>query len=219
MRRVLFTTISLLALTATSTLAADLPRAMPPYKAPALAPVVYNWTGFYLGVNGGGAFGKSNWDAFGSSNEPDGGLIGFTAGYNWQMGNLVFGLEGDMDWSSMRDTFTNAACATGCRTSNHWLSTVRGRLGYAMDRWMPYITGGAAIGDIRATQIGVASTSDTNVGWTIGAGLETAVAANWTAKLEYLYVDLGDVNCAACAPATNVDLQAHLIRAGLNLRF
>ena len=85
---------------------------------------------------------------------------------------------------------------------------------------MPYVTGGAAFGDVRATQAGVGSTTETNVGWTVGAGIEAAVIANWTAKLEYLYVDLGDVSCAACLPAaSNADFRAHVLRAGLNFRF
>jgi outer membrane immunogenic protein len=218
MRRVLSATIGLLALTATGALAADLPRAMPPAKAPVFVPG-YSWTGFYAGINGGGAWGRSDWSGFGSDTDVSGGLVGVTAGYNWQTGNLVFGLEGDIDWTSIKGSFTNAACPTGCETKNNWLGTVRGRLGYAFDRVMPYITGGLAVGDVKATQAGVGSVSDTNAGWTIGAGVEAALAANWTAKLEYLYVDLGDVGCNVCIPASNVDFRTHVVRAGVNLRF
>jgi outer membrane immunogenic protein len=217
MRRVLVTTISLLALSATGALAADLP-AMPPTKAPIFVPG-FSWTGFYAGINGGYGFGSSDWSGFGTSNDPSGGLVGLTAGYNWQSGALVFGLEGDIDWTDLKDSNTSLACPTGCETKNSWLATVRGRLGYAMDRWMPYVTGGLAIGDVRASQAGIASVSETNAGWTVGAGIETAFAPRWSAKLEYLYVDLGDVNCAACAPASNVDFSAHLVRAGLNYKF
>jgi outer membrane immunogenic protein len=86
---------------------------------------------------------------------------------------------------------------------------------------MPYLTGGLAVGEIRADQPGFAGVSETNVGWTVGGGIEAAIATNWTAKLEYLYVDLGDVTCPAgsCAVPTNVDFQAHVVRAGLNFRF
>src|ERR1700761_3459127 len=82
--------------------AADLPPRGMPYKAPAYAPM-YNWTGFYLGINGGGAFGDSSWNGFAISNSPSGGMAGVTAGYNWQgMGSpWVFGLEGDVDWSGV----------------------------------------------------------------------------------------------------------------------
>jgi outer membrane immunogenic protein len=218
MRRLLFTTISLLALTATSAFAADLPRAMPT-KAPAVFSPQYNWTGFYVGINGGYGWGKLSWSAFGSDADPSGGLVGGTVGYNWQTGPWVYGLEGDIDWSGIKGSFTSAACPTGCETKNEWLATVRGRLGYAFDRVMPYVTGGLAVGDIKATQAGVGSVSDTNAGWTVGGGVEAALAANWTAKVEYLYADLGDVSCTVCAPATNVDFRTHIVRTGVNLRF
>jgi outer membrane immunogenic protein len=219
MRRVFLAAIGLLGLAATNAEAADLPRAMPPTRAPAFVPG-YSWNGFYLGINGGGAFGHSDWSGFGSDTDVSGGLVGVTAGYNWQSGQWVFGLEADIDWANTKGDFTNAACPTGCETKNTWLGTARGRLGYAFDRVMPYITGGAAFGEVKATQFGVGGVSDTNVGWTVGAGVEAAIVANWTAKLEYLYVDLGDVSCAACLPAaSNVDFRSHVVRAGLNFRF
>ena len=218
MRRILYATIGLLGLAVTNASAADLPRAMPPVKAPAYVPAVYSWNGFYLGINGGGGFGHSDWSGIGDTHV-SGGLVGVTAGYNWQSGQWVFGLEGDIDWSNIKGSFTNVACPTGCETKNTWLGTARGRIGYAFDRVLPYITGGAAFGDIKATQAGVGSVSDTNVGWTVGAGIEAAVAANWTAKIEYLYVDLGDVSCTTCIPTSNVDFRSHVVRAGLNFRF
>ena len=116
MRRVLCSIISLLALAATTgmALAADIPRQMPPTKAPAYVAPYYNWTGLYLGINGGYGWGRSSWDGFGSGTfGTSGGLIGVTAGYNWQMpgGPWVFGLEGNVDWSNMRGSFSNLACA------------------------------------------------------------------------------------------------------------
>jgi len=220
MRRVLFATIGFVALSATNVLAADLPRGLPPTKAPAFVPG-YSWNGFYLGINGGYGWGRSEWSSFGSNPDPSGGLVGLTAGYNWQAPGSpwVFGLEGDVDWTDIKGDFTSAACPTGCETKNSWLGTVRGRVGHAFDRVMPYVTGGVAFGDVRASQAGVGSVKDTNVGWTVGAGVEAAVAANWTAKLEYLYVDLGDVNCTPCIAPTNVDFSSHVLRAGLNFRF
>jgi outer membrane immunogenic protein len=186
---------------------------MPPVKAPAYVPG-YTWTGFYVGINGGYGWGRSTWDSFGTNTDPSGGLVGLTAGYNWQTGPWVFGLEGDIDWSDIKGT------SVGLETKNNWLGTARGRLGYAFaNRVMPYVTGGAAFGDIRATQFGVGTVHDTNVGWTVGAGVETAIAGNWTAKLEYLYADLGDVNCTACVPTANVNFRTHIVRAGVNVRF
>ena len=90
-----------------------------------------------------------------SSFDTSGGLVGGTVGYNYQFGQAVFGVEGDIDWADINGT-TNTVCPFGCKTSDHWLSTVRGRLGYAADRFMPFVTGGAAFGDIRASTPGFA---------------------------------------------------------------
>jgi len=99
---------------------------------------------------------------------------------------------------------------------------VRGRLGYAADRFMPFISGGAAFGDIRASTPGFAGANTTNAGWTIGGGLEFALAQNWTAKAEYLYVDLGKLNCGiACGALVtdNVSFTTNIVRAGVNYHF
>src|SRR6185295_13873570 len=113
----------------TSASAADLPRANAPYAAPAFVSG-YNWTGFYLGINAGGAWGRSSWDALAVTTNPSGGMIGVTAGYNWQGAGSpwVFGLEGDVDWTGING---GTATCTGavCETKNSWLSTIRGRVG------------------------------------------------------------------------------------------
>jgi outer membrane immunogenic protein len=221
MKRVFFALASLAALMGTAA-AADLPprpAPQPYYKAP-VAMQVYNWTGFYIGINGGGGFGRSTWDRTGSFNT-SGGLVGGTVGYNYQFGQGVVGLEGDIDWANINGN-TNTACPFGCKTSDHWLSTVRGRLGYAADRFMPFITGGAAFGDVRASTPGFAGANQTNAGWTVGAGLEFAIAGNWTAKAEYLYVSLGKFNCGlSCGPfvTDNVSFTTNIVRAGVNYRF
>jgi outer membrane immunogenic protein len=220
MKRFLLAGLGLLALAAAvPASAADLPRSMP-YKAPAYVNA-YNWTGFYLGINGGGAWGDSDWNGFGVGNSPSGGMIGLTAGYNWQgVGSpWVFGLETDIDWANIKDS---VACGgSTCETKNDWFGTFRGRVGYSFDRFLPYFTGGLAYGNIDANRAGFAGSSDTNVGWTVGAGIEGVIAGNWTAKLEYLYADLGDTTCSAvsCGVATNIDLTTNVVRAGLNYRF
>jgi outer membrane immunogenic protein len=201
--------------------AADLARPQPvPYypKAPAFVPP-YSWTGFYFGINGGGGFGSSNWDSTGSRNI-SGGVIGSTVGYNYQFGQLVAGVEGDIDWADINGSTTNA-CPPGCKTSDTWLATARGRLGYAADRFMPFVTAGAAFGDIRASAPGFPTSSTDKTGWTVGGGLEAALVANWTAKVEYLYVDLGKFNCGLnCGLTTdNVSFHTNLLRAGVNYKF
>ena len=199
--------------------AADLSVA-PLYKAP--PPVaVYDWSGFYLGVNGGGGWGRSHWDTadhFGIS----GGLVGGTAGYNWQIGRAVLGVEGDIDWANLKGSTASTLCPFGCTTSDSWLSTVRGRVGYTFGGVMPYVTGGLAVGDIKASTPGLPGGSSTNTGWTVGGGLEFALPGNWTAKAEYLHVDLGHFDCATnCGgtPTDNVSLHSDIVRAGVNYRF
>lgn len=200
--------------------AADLPH--PVYKAPAyVGPVAANWTGFYVGINGGYGFGKSDWDVPAVSTDPSGGLAGLTLGYNWQTGMWVWGFEGDIDWADIKG---DATCGAGtCTTKNDWLGTARLRVGYAgWNNWLPYLTGGAAFGDVKAesTVTGM-SASNTQIGWTAGVGIEYAFRSNWSAKIEYLYADLGSFDCGvACGVATdNVDYKVNLVRAGINYRF
>jgi outer membrane immunogenic protein len=201
--------------------AADLSVA-PIYKAPPMVPVpAYNWSGFYVGVNGGGAWGTSNWSTPSNSFNLSGGQVGGTAGMNWQAGRAVFGLEGDVDWSGVRGRAAPTLCP-GCATNNDWLATVRGRAGYAFDRFMPFVTGGLAVGDIRATAPGAAGATQTNAGWTVGGGVEFALTNNLTAKAEYLHVDLGNMNCGfSCGVATgnNVSVREDIVRGGVNYRF
>ncbi|HXW25086.1 MAG TPA: outer membrane protein [Xanthobacteraceae bacterium] len=213
------------ALAAAAAGAADLPPAPPVTKAPVVAPLAaYDWTGFYVGINGGGAWGQSSFDGatgtlgnFGTS----GWLAGATAGYNLQYGHAVFGLEGDIDWTNINGS---AACVGGtatCQTQNDWLGTARGRLGYAFDRFLPFVTGGLAVGNINANVPGFGSASNTNLGWTVGGGLEVALGGNWTAKAEYLYVDLGSFSCGTACTGTpsNVDFTTSIVRGGLNFKF
>src|SRR5579862_9274517 len=226
MKRVVLACVSIAALGGVAA-AADLPPspAAPYYKSPAVyAPPAYTWSGLYLGINGGGAWGRSSWTTAGSFNT-SGGFVGGTIGYNYQMGEAVLGIEGDIDWADINGSTGAVGCpAASCKTNDNWLSTVRGRLGYAADRFMPYITGGLAVGDIKASVPGFAGGSSTNAGWTLGGGIEFAIAGHWTAKAEYLYVDLGNFNCTTCgpvvgAPTQNVSFTANVFRGGVNYRF
>jgi outer membrane immunogenic protein len=219
MKRLFVAGVALVGLTGAA-VAADLPPGGAPYYAAPYALPVFTWTGFYVGVNGGGGFGNSAWDTT-SSFSTTGALVGGTIGYNYQMGPAVLGAEGDIDWSNIKGTTTTGACPAGCTTSDSWLSTLRARLGYAAGRFMPYVTGGGAFGNINAATPGLVGGGATNVGWTVGAGLEFAIAGHWSAKAEYLYVDLGKFNCGAgCgAPSDNVSFTTSLVRGGINYRF
>ena len=202
--------------------AADIRPPPPPVtKAPVVVPA-YNWTGFYLGINGGYGFGRSKWDGLPASFNANGGVAGGQIGYNWQFGQFVYGLEGDGDWTNLRGTANRAGCSLECQTKNDFLATARGRVGFAADRVLPYVTGGLAVGDIKATVPGFPGFDKTNPGWTAGGGLEIALTGNWTAKAEYLYVDLGRTGCSVdCGlPAgNNVSLTTSVVRGGLNYRF
>jgi len=226
MRRALLAAIGFSALSATAALAADMPpsRYMPPPRAPAYVPF-FMWTGFYVGINAGYGFGTSNWTDTAGVTTGDfnvsGGAVGGTLGYNMQFGSAILGIETDLDWASIKGS-TAVNCGTTCDTELQWLGTTRARLGYALDRFLPYITGGAAYGSIKASLSGIGSTTATKVGWTAGGGLEYAFLNNWTVKAEYLYVDLGTVACDAICTGgipADVSFHSHLVRGGINFKF
>jgi outer membrane immunogenic protein len=237
MKRIFIAGAFLLAAAAQAS-AADMPMPGPPVPPPAYIPVVpyYNWTGFYLGINGGGAFGNSNWtdpiDGPSGNFTVSGFLIGGTAGFNYQIGSWVLGVEGDGAWANLNGTTFNASCITfGCTTQSNWLATARGRAGYAWDRVYLYGTGGAAFANVQAAFGALPLFSSTQAGWTAGVGVEYAIWPNWTAKLEYLYVNLANASCPAgnCAGgtgltpptpvATTVSLNENIIRGGFNFKF
>jgi outer membrane immunogenic protein len=140
---------------------------------------VYSWAGPYLGGNLGYEWGTvSN-----TGTKPNGVTGGIDAGYNWQTGNWVYGIEGDIQLSAADDTFAPY------KFSNPWFGTARGRIGYAFNNILLYGTGGVAFGDLRGDTFGL-SEDHVAAGWTAGLGAEFALTQNWSAKAEYLYVDL-----------------------------
>ena len=209
---------------AAPSLGADLPR--PAYKAPVYVAPGFSWTGFYVGINGGYGWAKSSWSSAVTSGDvsPKGWLIGGTLGYNMQTGNFVWGLEGDIDLSTIKGSTSGGTgvCATpGCESRNRWFGTARGRIGYAFDRWLPYLTGGAAFGDVKMSPNTGLSETKPKIGWTAGAGIEWAFMTNWSTKIEYLYADLGKSTCSAasCGVDTDVTWKANIVRLGVNYRF
>jgi outer membrane immunogenic protein len=228
MKRILIAGAFVLAAAAQAS-AADLPAPGPP---PPYYPVVpfYNWTGFYLGVNGGGAFGNSNWtdpfDVAPGNFTVSGALVGGTVGFNYQIGSWVLGVEGDGDWANLSGTSFNGSCGgVGCTTQSNWLATVRGRAGYAWDRVFFYGTGGAAFANVQAAAGALPFFSSTQAGWTAGVGVEYAFLPNWTAKVEYLYVGLANASCpvgncgATGGVNTTVSLNENIVRGGVNFKF
>ncbi|HWD59854.1 MAG TPA: outer membrane beta-barrel protein [Stellaceae bacterium] len=199
-----------------------------------------NWTGFYLGANVGGAWGTGK-ESFnpalpgGHSTTGDinirGPFGGGTAGFNWgSPSGFVWGIEGDIDGTGIGGSKNCPGAAPGinCGVSNSWQGTVRGRLGWApgAGNLLWFVTGGAAFGDINAVGgAPVVHGSNTEVGWTAGAGAEYMFAPQWSAKLEYRHVDLGSDSfacpAASCGVATSVKASYNndAILAGLNFHF
>jgi len=207
---------------ASGAVAADLRQ--PSYKAPPyVAPSYNSWNGFYIGLNGGYSWGWADWQSPPLSMIAKGYLIGATLGYNFQTGTWVWGVEGDLDYANVKGS-TDCGFGFTCETAMNWFGTARARIGYGgWNNFLPYITGGAAFGGVKATNnlLGT-SASSTRFGWTAGVGVEYAMMTNWSVKLEYLYADLGKFDCGtACSPVTpaNVSLKQNIVRAGVNYRF
>ncbi len=238
MRKDLLLASALFAALSSSAFAADLPttKGPPVYMPP---PPVWTWTGFYGGIVGGGGWGRARqWDAGGFNSggyNLGGGIIGGTLGYNWQVNNFVLGLEGDGSGAWIRGSTPGTIVGCGgltarCSSDLEALGTVRGRVGVMFDRFLPYITGGAAIGSLHGSEGDVplggafGSGSSTVVGWTVGAGVEAKITPEWSAKIEYLHVDLGDHaifnDTIAGAPVPqNIRYTSEIVRAGLNYHF
>ncbi|MGB9210709.1 MAG: outer membrane beta-barrel protein [Pseudolabrys sp.] len=158
--------------------AADLPRGPAPYYYP--PPAIYNWTGFYAGLNLGYEWGKvTNF-----SGDPSGIAGGGQLGYNWQVGQFVFGAETDIQVSGADDTFAP------WKFSNPWFGTLCGRAGCAINNVLLFASAGLAYDNLTANLAGLEERK-TLVGWAGGLGMEVGFTPNWTAKVEYLYMDLG----------------------------
>jgi outer membrane immunogenic protein len=232
-KNIIIGAVTALLLGSTAVSAADLPM-----KARPLPVAIYDWTGFYIGVSGGGSLGTTTHidaatglgDTLGYNVR--GGLVGGTLGYNWQVSSFVFGFEGDASWvgeygSHLDDGFVGNPAFTSS-TKETWVATVRGRAGYAVDNLLFYGTGGYAAAGVEAgvkdsgTNAVLASATSTRSGWTAGGGLEWGFAPNWSAKFEYLYMKFESAafnTLAGEGPRSSVPLDDNVVRAGINYRF
>ena len=249
MQKLFLTTTGLLAL-ATSAFAADLPARVPmATKAPSyMAPVIFSWTGCYIGVEGGGNWGRSSQVSQTAPNvgvpitgnfNLSGGIAGGTVGCNYQVSNVVVGIENDYSWTNKRGSATDLLpfnTAATSATSEKWIDTLRGRVGFAFDRFMIYGTAGAAFAGTNVSvsnpAFGTLTSSQNRTGWAAGVGGEYAVLADsWGAvslKLEYLHADFGTkqyFNPAVATPigttivTRDVKLTDDMVRAGVNVNF
>jgi outer membrane immunogenic protein len=221
--------------------AADLSR--PVYKPVLPPPLMQTWTGFYLGVNAGGGIGTGSSDfsiagvpAFASvDNQLQGAIGGGQAGYNWQAGAAVLGVEADFQASGLKGSLTTPClpglCGATYSQKVPWFGTARARIGYAANGWLIYATGGYAYArletDASATAFPATTTftlRETRNGWTAGTGIEVEFAPRWSAKLEYLYFDFGHTNSSlSLSGLPTITDDAHLtmnvVRGGVNFRF
>ena len=207
MKKFAFAASAVLALTAPA-FAGDLPvRRSTPYYAPEPARQLFNWSGFYVGGNAGYGWGT----ALGA--DPSGYLLGLQAGYNFQVAsNILAGIETDIAITSIEGS------SAGNTISLDYLGTVRGRLGATIDRFYLYGTAGLAYGRVELDNTGLAS-RQTHVGWTAGLGVEAMIAPNVTARLEYLYADLGKETYTTVGGPVRTGIDASILRMGMNYKF
>ncbi len=198
--------------------AADLGGPTPPAYEP-YAPE-FSWAGLYFGIHGGGGWGS----AVSATTPADFGIagpyVGGQVGYNFVMlGDVVLGAEADISWSGI-----NGIRNVGPTTTEDidWYGTVRGRVGWSMGTWMPYITGGWAYANAtRNTSVGGGQTLTMgHSGWTAGGGVEWAFTPNWTVKAEYKYLAFGTASYAwPIGPTSVVNLGVHSAEIGLNYKY
>jgi outer membrane immunogenic protein len=234
MKRILLSTAAMAAamLVVGSAHAADIAGpAQMPVKAPAYVPPIYLWSGFYLGANLG--YGWS--DGSGTitvggrtghlSGNADGVLGGGQIGYNWQTGAFVFGVETDFQGSGADGHFSASVPRNPINgtTSTPWFGTIRGRLGYAVNNWLFYVTGGGAYAQNEvsgtAARTGHFSSSGVDWSWTAGAGIEAFVAPKWSVKAEYLYIGTPDNVPHVSNAIVRGDTNTNIVRAGVNYHF
>jgi outer membrane immunogenic protein len=227
-----------------------------PVKAPPLVVPVFNWTGFYVGLHGGGAWYDKDWSAPAtalniaggcpgcpravSSNSASSWLAGGQAGFNYQTGKWVFGVEADASWTSMNGSAANALDPTIIINNSKvdTLGTIAARVGFAADKALFYVKGGGAWADDRfftartinalvpaGTPLQIAT--DTRWGWMVGVGVEYAFNQNWSIKAEYNHLDFGtrdeimqpQPNCGCGVFQYDIRQTVDLVKVGFNYRF
>lgn len=238
MRRLILA--GLLASVAIPAVAADMPL-----KAPTrLTEAAFSWSGVYIGAHVGGAWGTvesriTDTDSSDflplSSHGINGFLGGGQVGFNLQVNPwLVIGVEGDASWTDVKGT-TPCLVILACSTKVDWMATATGRLGFTRDRLMVFVKGGGAWAESKYNAVLGTSpdsfsgdASKTRFGWTVGTGVEYAIYGNWSAKVEYDFMDFGNKALGSTlhsrtqsAPGPDVDIkqQIHAVKFGLNYRF
>jgi outer membrane immunogenic protein len=180
---------------------------VPRYPAAPVPYYAFTWAGPYAGATLGYQWGSID----NNPTRPAGIAGGLEAGFNWQTGNFVYGGEADINLSAATDTFAL------WKFSNPWFGTVHARAGIAIDNVLIFGSAGLAYGELTGSKSGGPSESHTSLGWTAGLGAEMSFAQHWSAKAEWLYLNLDDRQFAVTG--ANNGLAANLVRLGLNYRF
>jgi outer membrane immunogenic protein len=237
MKRVIILATAAIAVGAAApAVAADLPARAHVYtKAPAMVQAAYDWSGFYIGINGGGATGHVDWSndaGLGDegSHNPSGGTVGGQIGYRWQMSSWVFGVEAQGNWADFSGSnVSNLSALFGGTTTNQTkvdaFGLFTGQIGYAVDRALFYVNGGAAVTDNKYTSIttgplgGIDTLNDTRWGAAIGAGFEYAFAPSWSLGFQYDHLFMGTKDINDGFITDNIKQNVDLFTARLNYKF
>lgn len=243
MKKFLLGTVGLVALSMTAPASAADLAARPYTKAPPMMVAMYDWSGFYIGLNGGWGSSRKCWDLVNNGapvvpvqaegcHDATGGTVGGQIGYRWQASNWVFGLEGQGNWADLSGTstnLTNVALRNRSRIDSFGLLT--GQVGYAWNNALLYVKGGAAVvGDkydttVIATGVLNDSARETRWGAAVGVGLEYGFAPNWSVAVEYDHMFLGDRDLTFTTPAgafnatSNIRQDVDLVTARINYRW
>ena len=244
MRKFLAAAVSFAAITvaAAPASAADMAVKAPP-PAPVLAPI-YDWTGFYIGANGGWGQSRNCWDFVGvvvlgtfdeGCNSRSGGVGGGQIGYRWQANQWVFGLEAQGDWADLSHTRVSLLDPTlSLRTKTDGIGLFTGQIGYAWNQALLYVKGGAAVTSNRFSILDnlnfgaeLASASSTRWGGVVGVGFEYGFAPNWSFGVEYDHLFMGDANNSftgltpinAAFVNNRVSQDVDMVTARINYRF
>ena len=201
----------------------------PVYKAPAPIVLPSNWNGFYFGGHLGGGWGTKELSFFEGKEvvlpaNVNGFLGGVQGGYNYQMGWVVLGIEGDFSWTDIKGRGTNfIQLGVPFTAKVDWTGTITGRIGGTVDHAMLYLKGGVAWAHDKYTFDVIETAHETRTGFIVGGGVEHAFTRNWSGKLEYNYMDFGNKNVNFCdrgeCDTFKVLQRLHEVKVGLNYRF
>jgi len=236
--------IALSAFLAAPAMAADIPARVPVKAPPPVAVAVFSWTGCYVGIHGGGAWGNKRWynsagvEFVDREHDVDGFLVGGQVGCNIQHGQWVFGIEGQAGWADVDGGVTVTTPVPGAvpvvlsyNTEVDVLGSVAARIGWAFDRTLIFVKGGAAFVHERhwiATGAGVTTfqtDKELRWGWMVGGGFEYAFSGNWSAKAEYNFNHFGTEDITLCPVPTGtcgterIRQHMHIVKVGINYRW